>query len=310
MTCRGRCLTSQIKYEKRRRKHDDCNPMHPSRRDLPADARERMVVLLNQQLADTTDLYSQTKQAHWNVKGPGFYQLHELFDGLAESVEGLIDLIAEHVTALGGEARGTVRLAAEASRLPEYPTDLQRGLQHVESLAERWYAQYAASTRKGIDVAAQAGDAGFEGDAFVALFGDLAPVTTPRQMTPAGFKVVRVDMRRREVVDFAVNKIAGPASKLPHEGFERPSHCAFGPDGALFVVDWGEIEIAPERSGVRTQQGTGTLWRIRRTQEPQGVRPPASRLVPLYGLPPLLGGVVGAIGLAALLRWPIRRMRR
>ena len=131
----------------------------PTRIDMPADVRERVVTLLNQQLADTADLYSQTKQAHWNVKGPEFYQLHEMFDQLAESVEGFIDLIAERVTALGGEAQGTVRMAAQASRLPEYPTDLRRGLQHVEVLAER-YAQYAASTREGIDVAAQAGDAG------------------------------------------------------------------------------------------------------------------------------------------------------
>jgi hypothetical protein len=76
----------------------------------------------------------------------------------------------------------------------------------------------------------------FAGDGFVALFGDLMPVTT-RRIAPAGFKVVRVDMQTRCVVDFAVNRIAGPASKLPHEGFERPSHCQFGPDGALYVVD-------------------------------------------------------------------------
>ncbi|NLF67226.1 MAG: hypothetical protein GX579_21770 [Chloroflexi bacterium] len=88
---------------------------------------------------------------------------------------------------------------------------------------------------------------GFEGDAFVALFGDLAPITTlKRALEPAGFKVVRVDMAAREVVDFAVNKYVGPASKLPHEGFERPSHCQFGPDGALYVVDYGIIRIAPE----------------------------------------------------------------
>ena len=150
---------------------------------------------------------------------------------------------------------------------------------------------------------------GFAGDAFVALFGDLAPVTTARQMAPAGFKVVRVDMRAREVVDFAVNKIAGPASKLPHEGFERPSHCAFGPDGALYVVDWGEIEIAPERGGVRMQEETGTLWRIRRTAGPRGTRPPPPRVVPLYALPLLLGGIAGAIGLAAGLMWLVRRVR-
>jgi glucose/arabinose dehydrogenase len=121
---------------------------------------------------------------------------------------------------------------------------------------------------------------GFEGDAFVALFGDLAPVTT-KTAAPRGFKVVRVDMRSGESVDFAVNRIAGPASKLPHGGFERPSHCQFGPDGALYIVDWGEIEIAPEAGGVRMQQESGTLWRIRRTAGPQGERPPEPITVPL-----------------------------
>jgi glucose/arabinose dehydrogenase len=149
---------------------------------------------------------------------------------------------------------------------------------------------------------------GFVGDAFVALFGDLAPVTTPRLAAPAGFKVVRVDMQRRKVVDFAVNRIAGPASKLPHAGFERPSHCAFGPDGALYVVDWGEIEIAPEVGGVRMQQGTGTLWRIRRTEGPQGDRPPQPAVLPLYVLQ-LLALVAGAAGLAALGLWVARRRR-
>jgi glucose/arabinose dehydrogenase len=92
---------------------------------------------------------------------------------------------------------------------------------------------------------------GFQGDAFVALFCDLAPVTTTRQVVLAGFKVMRVNTRTGEVVDVAVNKRTGPASKLLHGGFERPSHCAFGPDGALYVVDWGEIQIAGEVGGVR-----------------------------------------------------------
>ena len=146
---------------------------------------------------------------------------------------------------------------------------------------------------------------GFEGDAFVALFGDIAPVTT-RALVPRGFKVVRVDMKNRKVVEFAVNKIAGPASKLPHEGFERPSHCQFGPDGALYVVDWGEIEIAPERGGIRMQKGTGTLWRIRRTDGRRGEQPPEPIMVPLHALQYLLGllSMVG-LGLAGwlLARW-------
>ena len=154
---------------------------------------------------------------------------------------------------------------------------------------------------------------GFEGDAFVALFGDLAPVTSPRILTPAGFKVVRVDMRRRCVVDFAVNKIAGPASKLPHEGFERPSHCAFGPDGALYIVDWGEIDIAPERGGVRMQQGTGALWRIRRTGGPRGDRPPEPITVPFYALQYLAllaGAAAGLTAMAGVGTWLIRRLLR
>jgi glucose/arabinose dehydrogenase len=150
---------------------------------------------------------------------------------------------------------------------------------------------------------------GFEGDAFVALFGDLAPVTTPRQAVPAGFKVARVDMRARRVVDFAVNKLSGPASKLPHDGFERPSHCAFGPDGALYVVDWGEIQIAPERGGIRIKEGTGTLWRIRRTAETEGELPPAAISVPLYVLQFLLAPIAGLTGLAAVAAWLVRRRR-
>ncbi len=146
---------------------------------------------------------------------------------------------------------------------------------------------------------------GFEGDAFVALIGDLNPNTT-RQPMPAGFKVVRVDMRSGEVANFTVNRIAGPASKLPHDGFERPSHCEFGPDGALYVVDWGEIDVAPETGGVRMQAGSGTLWRIRRRGGPRGTRPRPSLPVPLYALlyyvPALLGAVATGVALVRSLR--------
>ncbi|MBW3579178.1 MAG: PQQ-dependent sugar dehydrogenase [Actinobacteria bacterium] len=144
---------------------------------------------------------------------------------------------------------------------------------------------------------------GFEGDAFVALFGDVFPVTT-RAKTPVGFKVVRVDMRNRRVVDFAVNRVAGPASRLLHRGLERPSHCQFGPDGALYVVDWGEIHIAPEVGGIRVVQRTGTLWRIRRADGPQGEAPRAPVIVPVNAIRGVL--VAAAAGLAATL---LRRRR-
>lgn len=126
--------------------------------DLAGNIRTRMIELLNQQLADTSDLYSQTKQAHWNVKGAQFMQLHLLFDKLAEEVEESIDTIAERVTALGGMATGTVRMAAAASRLPEWPLDIVDSLPVVEELVVR-YGDLAASTREAIKTAAEAGDA-------------------------------------------------------------------------------------------------------------------------------------------------------
>jgi starvation-inducible DNA-binding protein len=129
-----------------------------TRIDLPAPLRERMIALLNQQLADTFDLFSQIKQAHWNVKGPQFIALHELFDKLAEDVEESVDTIAERATAMGGTALGTARMAAQASRLPEYPSDAFPGPKAITALADR-FAALAKSTREGIDSAANAGDA-------------------------------------------------------------------------------------------------------------------------------------------------------
>lgn len=147
---------------------------------------------------------------------------------------------------------------------------------------------------------------GFGGDAFVALFGDIAPVTTPRLAGPRGYKVVRIDLRRRQIVDFAVNKIEGPASLLRHGGFERPSHCAFGPDGNLYVVDFGKIQIAPEVGGVRVVAGTGALWRIRPTGGLRGVKPPQPRRLPLYLL--LYAGLgLASAGLVTALWWLTRK---
>lgn len=128
-----------------------------TRMTLPDGVREQMIDLLNQQLADTFDLLSQTKQAHWNVKGMSFIALHKLFDELAEHAEEWVDEIAERATALGGVALGTARMAAERSRLSEYPADIFDGRQHVETLADR-FGSYAETTRAAIDIASEAGD--------------------------------------------------------------------------------------------------------------------------------------------------------
>jgi starvation-inducible DNA-binding protein len=117
-----------------------------------------MIALLNQQLADTIDLYSQVKQAHWNVKGAAFYQTHLLFDELAEGIEGYVDLIAERATSLGGTAQGTARMASTASRLPEFPGDCSDAPASIDALATR-FAAVGGSTRMAVDAAAASGDA-------------------------------------------------------------------------------------------------------------------------------------------------------
>ena len=122
-----------------------------TRIDLPEKNRQALIELLNQRLADTSDLYSQIKQAHWNVKGLNFFQLHELFDGLAGEVLPFIDMIAERATALGGIALGTTRMAAASSTLPEYPAAID-GPAHLKALIER-YAAYTATIRRAIDQA-------------------------------------------------------------------------------------------------------------------------------------------------------------
>ncbi|MGH8727536.1 MAG: DNA starvation/stationary phase protection protein Dps [Burkholderiales bacterium] len=134
------------------------HPIYKTNNDLDDKLRSQMIALLNQQLADTFDLFSQIKQAHWNVKGMDFIQLHELFDDLAEQTEGYVDLIAERATTLGGTALGTVRMSAAASRLAECHEQLGGSKGAVEVLVDR-YANVAKTTREAIDTSAEAGDA-------------------------------------------------------------------------------------------------------------------------------------------------------
>ena len=143
----------------------------PTRNDLSLEVRQQMADLLNQSLADLFDLYSQTKQAHWNVKGMHFIALHELFDDLAAGLLPHIDAVAERATALGGTAHGTARMAAGSSKLAEFPLDLKGSHAFVETLADR-YGTAANSTRKAIDAADEAGDAD-TADLFTEVSRDL-----------------------------------------------------------------------------------------------------------------------------------------
>lgn len=132
--------------------------LYPTRIDIPAATREQVIELLNKTLAASLDLKTQVKQAHWNVKGTDFYQLHELFDEIAGELEEFIDLFAERITALAGLAKGTARTAAKESILPEYPFDILDGKDHVTALADR-FAPYAKHLREAIAKTADLGDA-------------------------------------------------------------------------------------------------------------------------------------------------------
>jgi len=132
--------------------------MHETRIDLPAAVRKDVIALLQAQLADAIDLFTQVKQAHWNVKGPSFIALHELFDKVAEIVEDHGDSIAERITTLGGRADGTARAAGAQSSLKEYPFDINAGVQHAAAVADK-LAAFGKSARAAIDRSGQLGDA-------------------------------------------------------------------------------------------------------------------------------------------------------
>ena len=125
--------------------------------DLNPQARQALITLLNQRLADMMDLFNQSKHAHWNVNGPQFMQLHQLFDDIAERVEENCDLLAERAAILGGTAQGTTRQSVASSLIGEYDLSAVDGLHHVRALS-RQMAKMAASIRAAIVLAAGSGD--------------------------------------------------------------------------------------------------------------------------------------------------------
>lgn len=120
--------------------------MYKSPSPLPEQARAKIVETLNERLVDGLDLHSQIKVAHWNIKGPHFAAFHPLFETFALSLANHNDAIAERAVTLGGKAFGTARHVASTSRLPEYPQDTTRDLDHVRLLADR-IEKYLDGTR-------------------------------------------------------------------------------------------------------------------------------------------------------------------
>jgi len=124
--------------------------MYETENDISKERRTELNALLNLRLASAVDLQLQMKQAHWNVKGPSFIGLHELFDKVAEAVENYVDEIAERIVQLGGVAEGTVRMTAARTQLTEYSPEISEGIEHVECVA-RALSTFGQQARATID---------------------------------------------------------------------------------------------------------------------------------------------------------------
>ena len=112
----------------------------------------------------------------------------------------------------------------------------------------------------------------YAGQVFVAEWGDLAPQTTPLRDGFAGFQISRIDSATGRAIPFVRNRQRGPASEqgATGQGIERPYGLRFGPDGAMYIVDYGIARVNPARAA----QGqvpyefppfTGAVWRVSRS---------------------------------------------
>jgi len=141
--------------------------MQPTHNTLAESIRRQSIELLNNHLAAAVDLHGQVKQAHWNVRGPGFIAIHKLFDKVSEAVEDFSDQLAERAGGLGGTAHGTVQVAAERSFLVPYPHGIADEKSHVFAVASS-LAAFGQSAREAIDQVTKFGD-GATADLFTEI---------------------------------------------------------------------------------------------------------------------------------------------
>jgi starvation-inducible DNA-binding protein len=130
---------------------------HPTKNDLPSNAKTTVIAILNENLAAAIDLALASKQAHWNIKGPQFIAVHEMIDGFRGELDEHVDTIAERVAQLGGTALGSLQSVAAGTKLRPYPTDIYTVHDHIDALIER-YAVVANMARKAINDSDDAGD--------------------------------------------------------------------------------------------------------------------------------------------------------
>lgn len=129
-----------------------------SRIDLASNTKTKVIGILNERLADGIDLSLVTKQAHWNLKGPGFIGIHLMLDGFRDELDVHVDTVAERIAQLGGIALGTTQTTAQTTSLKAYPTEIVSVQDHLAALVEH-YADAGNKVRESIDACDEAGDA-------------------------------------------------------------------------------------------------------------------------------------------------------
>ena len=133
------------------------SPLRTTHNTLAQSTRLQSVDILNHHLAAAIDLHAQVKQAHWNVRGPGFMAIHELFDRVSEDVEKYSDMLAERAGGLGGTAQGTLPVVTQRSFLVPYPLGIADVQQHVFAVSAA-LAAFGQSSREAIDSTDKHGD--------------------------------------------------------------------------------------------------------------------------------------------------------
>jgi glucose/arabinose dehydrogenase len=157
---------------------------------------------------------------------------------------------------------GGIPISEARFRLPGHPP-LRPLLARGPVVTAPPIAAFPARSGVGRFTVSTSGRFGMVGELLVALSGEwCAPAYPSDENSPAGYRVVRVDIHTGQSVDFLANRHTAPASSGNTGGLERPFDVQFDPTGeVLYVVDIGEVQLTRE-FGIEPYGGTGVLWRV------------------------------------------------
>jgi starvation-inducible DNA-binding protein len=130
---------------------------HWTKNDLPAKVRQASGEVLNSLVIEGIDVALAARYARWNVRGPHFAALHELFGSVYDEVNQQVDVLAERAVALGMVARGTVQDVASETALKPYPMLSISEQEHIEAMARR-LGIWGGDVRRAIEECEKLGD--------------------------------------------------------------------------------------------------------------------------------------------------------